>query len=217
MAPMPVSPSSRSAPRLTKRLLALPLLLGVLAAGACAPGAEEGSEGGEATSRPRVENEELGIALARLPSGFEVVENRGETLVLGRTGDDPARLTVELGPVQEAGVNLVDRVWEEKARIESLPEGVYRGQNELGGVPIGTTFTSRGRFVNEEGERVEEYRALAVHPTENRVLILDYEYPVPPPGEQEDGPSTRLQELMLVLEQVEAAGGSADQEAAATS
>lgn len=204
MAPM--LPSSRSAPRLTKRLLALPLL-GVLAAGACAPGAEEGSEGSEAASRPRVENEELGIAVAHLPSGFEVVENRGETLVLGRTGDDPARLTVELGPVQEAGVNLVDRVWEEKARIESLPDGVYRGQNELGGVPIGTTFTSRGRFVNEGGERVEEYRALSVHPTENRVLILDYEYPVPPPGEQEDGPSGRLRELMLVLEQVEAAGG----------
>lgn len=203
MAPM--LPSSHSANRLTERLLVLPLLLGVLVAGgACAPGAED-AEGGEAASRPRVENRELGIALGRLPSGFEVVENRGETLVLGRTGDDPARLTVEVGPVQEAGVNLVARVWEEKTRIESLPEGVYRGQNELGGVPIGTTFSSRGRFVNEEGNRVEEYRSLSVHPTENRVLILDYEYPVPPPS-QEEGPSTRLQELMLVLEQVEAAG-----------
>lgn len=210
---MPGKPrTARTATPLTTPALALTLLL---AAGACGPG--QGTGGGETAQRPRVENRELGIAIARLPSGFEVVKNRGETLVLGRTGDDPARLTVELGPVQEAGVNLVDRVWEEKARIESLPQGVYRGQNELGGVPIGTTFTSRGRFANEEGERMEEYRALAVHPTENRVLILDYEYPVPPPGEQEDGPSTRLQELMLVLEQVEAAGGSADQEAAATS
>lgn len=190
----------RTASPLTTLALALPLLL---AAGACEP-AEEGAGEGEAARGPRVENEELGIALAHLPAGFEVVENEGDTLALGRIGDDPARLTVELGPLQQAGVNLVDRVWEEKARIESLPEGVYRGQNELGGVPIGTTFTSRGRFVNEEGERVEEYRALAVHPTQNRVLILDYEYPVHPPGEE--GRSSRLEQLMLVLEQVEPAG-----------
>jgi hypothetical protein len=52
---------------------------------------------------------------------------------------------------------------------------------------------------------VEEYRALLVHPTQNRVLVLDYEYPVPPPEEAED--SHRLQDLMLVLEQVEPAGG----------
>lgn len=181
----------------------LPTALALLvAAGGCAP-AEEAED--RPAAGPRAENETLGIALAQVPAGFEVVRNQGDELVLGRTdGDDPARLSFELGPVQAAGVNLVDRVWEEKERIESLPEGVYRGQNELGGVPIGTTFTSRGRFLNEEGERVEEYRALALHPVENRVLVLDYEYPAPPPGEE--GEHNRLQELMLVLEQVEAAG-----------
>lgn len=176
-----------------------------LAAGACAP-AEEPNE--QPAAGPRVENEALGLALAQVPAGFEVVRNDGDELVLGRSDeDDPARLTFELGPVQAAGVNLVDRVWEEKERIESLPEGDYRGQNELGGVPIGTAFTSRGRFVNEAGERVEEYRALAIHPVENRVLVLDYEYPAPPPGEA--GEHSRLQELMLVLEQIEPAGGGA--------
>lgn len=188
----------------------------LLVAGACAPAEESGEQ---AEAGPRVENRALGIALAQLPAGFEVVRNEGDELILGRSdGDDPARLSVELGPVQAAGVNLVDRVWEEKERIESLPEGEYRGQNELGGVPLGTTFTSRGRFLDEEGERVEEYRALALHPVENRVLILDYEYPAPPPGEEPE--HNRLQELMLVLEQLEAAdagtapaGGAESEEA----
>ncbi|MFP3941712.1 MAG: hypothetical protein ACLF0P_15560 [Thermoanaerobaculia bacterium] len=178
----------------------------LLTAVGCGPG-EDGED--QPAAGPRVENEALGLALAQLPAGFEVIRNEGDELVLGRSdGDDPARLTFELGPVQAAGVNLVDRVWEEKERIESMPEGDYRGQNELGGVPIGTTFTSRGRFVDEEtGERVEEYRALALHPAENRVLVLDYEYPPPPPGEAEE--HSRLQELMLVLEQIEPAGGGA--------
>ena len=97
---------------------------------------------------------------------------------------------------------MVDRVWAEKERVEALPDGEYRGQNELAGVPLGTSFTSRGRFRDEEsGQRIEEYRALLVHPTQNRVLIVDYEYPVPPPGEGQD--QRRLEELMLVLEQLE--------------
>lgn len=175
---------------------------------ACGPGEEEPARE-EAAPGPRVENPELGLALAQLPAGFEVEVNEGSTLVLARSAeDDPAQLTFELGPLQTAGVNLVDRVWEEKGRVEALPEGQYRGQNELGGVPIGTTFTSRGRFRNEAGERVEEYRALAIHPGQNRVLVLDYEYPVPEPGED----SNRLEELMLVLEQVEPAGGGQDAE-----
>jgi hypothetical protein len=174
---------------------------------ACGPRGEDGAAPEEAAAGPRVENATLGISLARLPAGFEVETNEGGDLVLSRSDEaDPARLSFELGPVQSSGINLVARVWEEKARIESLPDGQYRGQNELGGVPLGTAFTSRGRFRNEAGERVEEYRALAVHPTQNRILILDYEYPVPPPDE--DATSHRLAQLMLVLEQVEPVGGA---------
>lgn len=152
-----------------------------------------------------VSNRHLGIGLSQIPPGFELLRNEGVELVLGPAEGGAGRLTFELGPVEAAGVNLVDRVWYEKERIESLPEGAYRGQNELGGLSIGTTFTSRGRFVNEEGERVEEYRALALHPVENRVLIVDYEYPAPPSSES--GEHNRLQELMLILEQIEPAGG----------
>jgi hypothetical protein len=174
---------------------------------ACRPAEEEATPGadaaGEEATAERVENGALGLALVRVPAGFEVTRNEGEELVLERSADDDAGVvTFELGPLTAAGVNLVDRVWEEKERIEGLPGGEYRGQNELGGVPLGTTFTSRGRFENEEGETVEEYRALLVHPTQNRVLIVDYEYPVPPPEEGGAG-QNRLEELMLVLEQLE--------------
>lgn len=175
---------------------------------ACGPGAEEGTPGGEeaageAALGERVENESLGIALTGVPAGFAVETNEGEELVLVRT-EDEGRLSFEMTPIQTAGVNLQARVWEEKERIEALPGGEYRGQNELGGVALGTTYTSRGRFENESGEPVEEYRALLVHPTENRALIIDYEYPVPPPGTQGN---ERLEHLMLVLEQVEPLAG----------
>lgn len=192
-----------------RSLLAASILGSLVAlAAACRPADEEAAAPGEEAALPeaapaeRVENGALGIAIARVPQGFEVTRNEGEELILERTDeDDPARLSFELGTLQAAGVNLVARVWEEKERIEALPDGEYRGQNELGGVPLGTTYTSRGRFRGDEGEMIEEYRALLVHPNQNRLLVLDYEYPVPPAGEAQD--QNRLEELMLVLEQVE--------------
>jgi len=179
------------------------LCLAIPTLGACRPAQEEAAAPESEAPAERVENGGLGLALVRVPPGFEVAANDEDELVLVRTAeDDPAHLTFELGTLQVAGVNLHDQVWAEKARVEALPEGEYRGQNELAGVPLGTTFTSRGRFLDEEtGETVEEYRALMVHPTQNRVLIVDYEYPVPPPGEGQD--QSRLEELMLVLEQLE--------------
>jgi hypothetical protein len=191
-------------------LLTLLLVLGLPLALACAPGGEEGEATGEDASREdaaeeapageRVESGGLGIALAAVPAGFEVETNEGEELVLVNM-EGGGTLSFVMTPLQSAGVNLQARVWEEKERVEGMPGGVYRGQNELGGVPLGTTYTSRGRFENEAGEAVEEYRALLVHPTQNRALILDYEYPVPEPGSEEG--STRLEDLMRVLEQVE--------------
>ncbi len=204
-----MQPTRRPHPR------ALPTALIALAAAltlhACAPGGGGGDGGGEdpqaaAPTGPPVTNRELGITLSRVPAGFEVARNEGEDLVLGRTDpEDPARLEILVGPAQSAGINLKDQVWEEKARIESLPEGEYKGQNELGGAAIGTVFTSRGRFVDDAGQKVEEYRALAVHPAqrpnEHRLLILDYEYP---PTEET---GKRLTQLMQVIETVTAADG----------
>jgi hypothetical protein len=178
-------------------LLTLGLALTLTLALACAPGGEDGA--GEAPAGERVESGDLGIALAGVPAGFEVETNEGEELVLVNT-EDGGTVSFVMTPLQSSGVNLQARVWEEKERIEGMPSGEYRGQNELGGVPLGTTYTSRGRFENEAGEAVEEYRALLVHPTQNRTLILDYEYPVPEPGAQG---SPRLEDLKRVLEQVE--------------
>lgn len=207
---------SRRRPWATVVLAALFLLpLGVLASG-CAPGNDAGSGDAEvpAAAGPRVENETLGLAIASLPAGWRVAVNEGNRLILERTSPgEEGTLELLLGPPQRAGVNLVDRVWEEKARIEEMPEGEYRGQNELGGAALGRIYTSRGRFLDQSsGRRIEEYRALAVHPRENRLLIVDYEYPEPP---AEGGPN-RLEQLMLVVQEIEGMGGAEAPEPEAT-
>ncbi len=181
---------SRPTPRALAALLLAAAVLGSLA---CGPSGS-GDDGGAA---PAVTNAALGITLSHLPDGFRVVRNEGDQLVLKRTDpDDSATLSFKIGPEQTAGVNLVERVWQEKARIESLPDGDYKGQNELGGAAIGTIYTSRGRYRGDDGEMIEEYRALAVHPAANRLLILDYRYP---PTERT---GERLTQLMQVIEQI---------------
>jgi len=183
---------------LAGRSIVVMLAVAVLAAlAACGPAATETEEG----AGPPVTNSELGITMTRVPEGFRVARNEGASLVLEHTDPEaPATLAILVGPVQTAGINLPDQVWEEKARIEALPSGEYKGQNELAGAAIGTVYTSRGRYLGEDGEPIEEYRALAVHPRENRLLILDYEYP---PTERT---GERLQELMAVLETIDAGG-----------
>ncbi len=149
---------------------------------------------------PRTENPALGIALAQVPAGFVVKRNEGTDLVLERSApDDHGHLSILVGPAQKAGVNLVDQVWKEKARIEALPDGKFEGQNELGGSALGTVYTCRGRYTDEQGQAMEDFKALAVHPSANRLLTLDYRYPAPAPG---TSPNDRLEQLMLVVEQV---------------
>ncbi len=161
----------------------------------------------DAGQGPRVENRALGIALAHVPAGFTVARNEDGDLVLERSApDDHGRLSILVGPPQTAGVNLVDQVWKEKARIEGLPGGKFLGQNELGGAALGTVYTTRGRYTDEQGQAIEDYRALAVHPGANRLLTLDYRYPAPAPG---TSPQNRLDQLMLVVEQIEGLGGGA--------
>jgi len=171
-----------------------------LGATACGPSGQKSDAADDGGLGPTVTNEQLGITLSHVPAGFRVVTNEGDQLVLERTDPtDSAKLTIEVGPLQTAGINLVERVWQEKARIEALPDGDYKGQNELGGAEIGTIYTSRGRYRGQDGKMIEEYRALAVHPSQNRLLILDYKYkPTERTGE-------RLTQLMQVIEQIKPA------------
>ena len=191
----PIQPLPRPSRSTATTLLSLLLLAAALACGPSGGGG--GSEGGDDGLGPKVTNEQLGITLSHVPAGFRVAQNEGDQLVLERTDpEDPAKLSFLVGPLQTAGVNLVERVWQEKARIEALPDGDYKGQNELGGADIGTIYTSRGRYRGDDGQMVEEYRALAVHPSQNRILILDYKYP---PTERT---GERLTQLMQVIEQI---------------
>lgn len=191
--------------RSIRRLPAALALVSLAAWMGCGPHSpkSETQEGG--AQGPRVENPTLGLALTHVPAGFTVARNQGGDLVLERSApDDHGRLTILVGPAQTAGVNLVDQVWKEKARFEGLPDGKFMGQNELGGAALGTVYTTRGRYTDEQGQAMEDYRALAVHPSENRLLTLDYQYPAPAPG---TSPQGRLEQLMLVVEQVEGLGG----------
>jgi hypothetical protein len=145
----------------------------------------------------RVENQVLGVAIASLPEGFDVVSTDGETIELTAAGPNgPGKAVISAGPYESAGINLVDATKERKAWFESTPGATYYGNRELG-TPIGTAFTARGIYPTEAGE-VEETWVYAIHPAANRVLTIRFTYPT---GESED----RVQQLMALLGEIESA------------
>jgi len=94
---------------------------------------------------PGVENLDLDIRLAAVPDGLLVADNQGTSLQLRPTGENVGGvLWFTVGPEQD-GVNLVAAVKAHQEHIEGLPEGDYKGAQELQG-PLGTAFYSRGRF-----------------------------------------------------------------------
>ena len=54
------------------------------------------------------------------------------------------------------------------------------GQVELGTELLGPAFSTRGRYLDEDGEAVEEVRIFAVHPAGDRLLHMTYRYPESP-------------------------------------
>lgn len=178
-------------------LVHLALVISILAfAAGCG-----GEPATELQAPQRVESPGLGIALAALPRGF-VLESDGEGgIVLGRHPElPPGTVTIEATEAQQAGVNLVVAVNDQKTRIESLPEGKFQGQTELAG-PTGRAYLTRGRYLEPAGTRVEELRIFTLHPeypAVNRMLTLTYVYPAA-------GDSTeRAEQIMEVLGEVEA-------------
>lgn len=140
---------------------------------------------------PGVENLDLGIRLNGIPESLVVAANQGSKLELRPAGETAeGTLWFSVAP-EEQGVNLVEAVKSHQSRIEGLPEGDYKGAQELQG-PIGTAFYSRGRFLEGGGE-VEETVLVSIHPSESRILEITYRYPAG------DDSAARVEQLIDVL------------------
>ena len=197
----------RSAAPLAVLLLVLPL------AGACGGGGDDGTAaaGGEAQ---RIENPELGIAVVIPPgSPFELVSNQDDEIRLrfpanGEFSEGTAIYTA--GPEQDYGINLVDAVNARKAELEAKPDGEFFGQVELGSENLGTAYSTRGRYSDENGRTIEELRIFAVHPGANRLLTMTYRYE-PAPGQTQ---ARLVDQAAEALGYVEALAPAAGEEAA---
>ncbi|MEN8163982.1 MAG: hypothetical protein ABFS37_07630 [Acidobacteriota bacterium] len=141
-----------------------------------------------------VSNTELDLSIGDLGDAWVVKTNRGTSLVV--TPSDPERQgTIEIlvGP-EETGINLIEAIEIHRKDIESRPDGVYSGAQELTG-PMGTAFYSRGRFGNGDST-MEETRILAMHPRSSRIIKMVYLYPAG------DDSSTRVGELIELFAEV---------------
>lgn len=133
-----------------------------------------GAKPEESTRPSRVENAALGVAVAVVPAGAEVI-NEGERfeLALPQAGTAPTRCRIVAGP-EVRGVNLVEEVANHKALFEGLEGGEVVGTTELGG-PLGPAYLVRGRYL-ESGALQEEMRILTLHPTQSKTLVLHCTY-----------------------------------------
>ena len=166
----------------------LPILIALSVAACAGPPAPPPDPGG-------VENLDLGIRLTAVPDGLVVTDNQGTSLQLRPADENTGGvLWIAVGP-EQTGVNLVEAVKAHQEQIEGLPEGNYKGAQELQG-PLGTAFYSRGRFVETEVTE-EETVLLTIHPSGNRMLTISYRYPA---GEDS---AQRVEQLIEVLSYVE--------------
>jgi len=155
---------------------------------------------------PRVENVVLGIALASVPVPFELRSGEADTLLLARSLEDESEglVLIAAGPIESAGINLVEVAKGKNADFVALPGGESFGNRELG-TQIGPAYTARGSFDGETG-RIEETWIFTLHPAENRLLRVSYRYPA-------GGDSgARVNELMSVLGEIEALPAPAEQD-----
>ena len=142
-----------------------------------------------------IENIDLGIKLASVPKGLAEAVNQGSNLELRPTDEGVVGVVwFAVGP-EKRGVNLVAVVQEHQAGIESLPEGAYKGAQELQG-DFGVAFYSRGRF-SEADATVEETVLFRIHPSGNRLLEIHYRYPAG------DDSAARVEQLIEVLAELE--------------
>lgn len=154
----------------------------------------------EATSEDapeRVENAELGIAIADLPENFRVVGVASSKIELELI-DGEGRMEIAAGE-PETAINLVAAVDEHRNSILARPGGDYKGGRELKVMQLpGAAFYSRGRFEDENGRLTEETVVFLIHPWQDRQLRVTYTYPAG------DDSAARLEEqLFPVVEELE--------------
>ena len=169
-------------------LAALALLALILAGCASEPPPPAAAE--------RLENAELGLAIAALPAAFEVAENTGETLTLTAPEVAGGSVEITIGPLELGGINLVEVVKDRKAEIEA--EGLYFGNRELM-TPFGPAYTTRGQVTGPDGGPVEVTSAYSLHPDgSDRLMTVTYRYPGG--GDSQ----ARVGELLELLGEIEA-------------
>ena len=144
----------------------------------------------------RVDNAELGVAIAALPEIFRVARNAGSEIEL-ELKEGEGRLLIAAGE-PEQGVNLVAAVEEHQQSILERPGGDYKGGRELVVPSIpGAAYYSRGRYQSGEAT-AEETVVLLVHPRGDRQLRATYTYPAG------DDTASRLEnELFAVVGELE--------------
>ena len=150
----------------------------------------------EQPASTRVENADLGIALAAIPQPFEVTANEAASLELSADGPaGPGMVVIGVGPETVGGINLVAEAEGTQAWFEERTDGQYFGNLELV-TQLGPAFTARGSY-RDASEEIEELRVFMLHPSVNRLLTVVYRYP---PGEGKD----RMQHLAELLGEIEA-------------
>ena len=173
--------------------------------------------GGEAVEAPvaeapaeRIENETLDLALARLPLGLALRSN-GADLRLAPASAEGSPLAGEIrimaDPPSDYGIDVVTIANDQQAAFLAAPRGEFFGAQKLV-TPLGEATYARGRFDAEDGSRVEEARAFAVHPAANRLVTVTYRYPA---GEDS---RERVAVLLEVLGEIEARTPTAPEAAA---
>ncbi len=141
----------------------------------------------------RVENAQLGVAIAALPSILRLTANEGATIKLAPSAEGvTGELTVVAGEAESGGINLVAAVEGHKAEIGAREGSEYKGQRELGS-QLGTAFYSRGHYPGDDGSTVEETVIFLVHPWGDRTLQLVYRYPAA------DDTQVRIQDHLFTL------------------
>ncbi len=143
----------------------------------------------------RVENPELGLAIAAVPGAFEVAENAGETLRLTAREVDGGSVEITIGPLQLTGVNLVEVVKEKRAEFEA--SGLYYGNRELM-TPTGPAYTTRGQIAGADGP-VEVTSVYSLPPDgSDRLMTVTYRYP------SGSDSQARVGELLELVGEIEA-------------